>query len=118
MKDKKRITPITYLDSLSHDEVQKMLAPNTVRLVNDVDEILTTLDMFIGEWDMRNSDCDIYVEDSPELKAAKKLRDRLKQSWQCLCGNHGTARIHNRLPCGVHCDVCFSKLADDYNRGE
>jgi hypothetical protein len=47
-------------------------------LKEELPEILKTLDMFIMEWDLRNQDCDIYVQDSPELTNAKALRDRLK----------------------------------------
>ena len=47
--------------------------------INDeVAAIIGTLTMFIEEWDARNKYCDIFSEDSPELKAAKELLKRLE----------------------------------------
>lgn len=31
----------------------------------------------------------------------------------CSCGELGTPRFDNELPCGTHCDECFDKLVKD-----
>lgn len=39
------------------------------------------------------------------------------QEHLCDCGMEGEMRFHHQLKCGIHCDICWSKLMINYAKG-